>query len=196
VVRRLFLGTKNRDKLRELEEILVAVPLELRALPRELPDVAETGTSLEENARKKALEYANAVGAPVLADDTGLFVDALGGAPGIKAARFAGEKATYEDNRRKLLESLRGVPESSRTARFECVIAVARPGHVLATFEGLLSGRILEAPRGSGEFGYDPLFLIPELGKTLAELSAPEKNRLSHRARALERARPALLELI
>ncbi len=136
------------------------------------------------------------MGAPVLSDDTGLFVDALGGAPGIKAARYAGEKATYEDNRRKLLEALKGVPEGQRTAHFRCVIALARPGQILATFEGAVSGRIVEQPRGSGQFGYDPLFLVPELGRTLAELSAAEKHRLSHRARALERARSALIELI
>jgi XTP/dITP diphosphohydrolase len=195
-VRPLFVGTKNKDKLREIEEILVALPLDLRTLPNDAPDVAETGTSLEENAKKKALEYANLVGAAVLADDTGLFVDALDGAPGIRAARYAGEKATYADNRQKLLDALRGVPDARRTARFRCVIALARPGSVFATFEGTVEGRILDKARGPGTFGYDPLFLVPELGRTLAELPAAEKNRLSHRARALELAKAALLELI
>ena len=192
----LVVGTKNKDKLREIEEILLALPFEIRSIPKEAPDVDESGTSLEENAKKKALEYAAIVKGPVLADDTGLFVDALEGAPGIKAARYAGEKATYADNRRKLVDALKGVPGPKRTARFKCVIALARPGTVLGTFEGSVEGRILEAPRGAGTFGYDPLFLVPELGKTLAELPPQEKNKLSHRARALERAKPALLELL
>jgi XTP/dITP diphosphohydrolase len=195
-VKRLYLGTKNQDKLREIEEILLSVPLELHALPKDAPEVDESGTSLEDNARKKALEYADHVRGPVLADDTGLFVDALDGAPGIKAARYAGEKATYADNRKKLVEALRGVPKARRTARFRCVIALARPGSVLGTFEGAIEGEILDAPRGEGTFGYDPLFLVPEIGRTLAEIPPTEKNRLSHRARALERAKPALLELL
>ena len=195
-MKRIFVGTRNKDKLREIEEILLGLPLELRALPQDAPEVDETGTSLDENARKKALEYADFVRAPVIADDTGLFVDALDGAPGIKAARYAGEKATYADNRKKLVKALEGVSPPERTARFKCVIALARPGTVLGTFEGSVEGRILEAPRGAGTFGYDPIFLVPELGKTLAELPAREKNKLSHRAKALERAKAALLELI
>lgn len=193
---KLFVGTKNKDKLREIEEILLGLPIELRPLPEGTPDVAETGSSLEENSRKKALEYAGHVGAPVIADDTGLFVDALEGAPGVDAAVYAGPKATYADNRKKLQKALDGVPTAKRTARFRCVLTLARPGAVLGTFEGQVEGRILEAPRGSGTFGYDPLFLVPELGKTLAELPPSEKNKLSHRARALERAKPAILELI
>lgn len=195
-MRRLFVGTKNRDKLREIEEILVALPLDLCALPKDTETVLETGDSLDENASQKALGYANAVGAPVLADDTGLFVDALGGAPGIHAANYAGPQATYAQNRRKLVEALKGVPEAQRTAHFRCVIALARPGTLLGTFEGSVSGRILESGRGAGDFGYDPLFLVPELGRTLAEIPAADKNKVSHRARALERARPALLELL
>jgi len=195
-VKRLYVGTKNKDKLREIQEILLGVPLELHALPADAPDVDESGASLEENSKKKALEYAEFVKAPVLADDTGLFVDALDGAPGVHAARYAGEKATYADNRKKLQKALEGVPAKDRTARFRCVIALARPGAVLGTFEGHVEGRIIEAPRGSGTFGYDPLFFVPEVGKTLAELPASEKNRLSHRAKALERAKSVLLELI
>lgn len=195
-MKRLFVGTKNADKLHEIEEILLGLPIELHALPADAPDVDETGTTLEENSRKKALEYASFVKAPVIADDTGLFVDALDGAPGVKAARYAGEKATYADNRRKLQKALEGVPAARRSARFRCVITLARPGAVLGTFEGHVEGRIAEAPRGSGTFGYDPIFLVPELGKTLAELAPTEKNKLSHRARALEKAKPALLELI
>lgn len=192
----LYVGTKNKDKLREIEAILASLPLELRPLPGGLPDVVEDGGSLEANARLKALGYARAVGAPVLADDTGLFVDALGGAPGVDAAHYAGPKATYADNRTKLLRELAGVPEPRRTARFRCVIAVARPDAVAATFEGSVEGRILEAPRGPGQFGYDPLFFVPEVGRSLAEIEGPEKNRLSHRARALASALPRLLDLI
>lgn len=195
-MKRLFVGTKNKDKLREIEDILAALPFDLVPLPAEVPDVSETGGSLEDNARKKALEYARAVSGPVVADDTGLFVDALDGEPGIRAGRYAGERATYAENRSKLVHELRGVAPEKRTARFRCVIAVARPGAVLGTFEGTVEGRIIDAPRGAGAFGYDPIFLIPELGRTLAEIDGAEKNRLSHRARALERARPALLELL
>ncbi|MBI3722900.1 RdgB/HAM1 family non-canonical purine NTP pyrophosphatase [bacterium] len=200
---RLYVGTKNRDKLREIEEILsvtlrspAALPLELASLPKDAPDVPESGASLEENAEKKALAYARAVSAPVIADDTGLFVDALSGAPGIRAGRYAGENATYEENRAKLLSALEGVPEEKRTARFRCVIALARPGKLLAIFEGEVAGRILECARGAGTFGYDPLFFLPELAKTLAELSPGEKNEVSHRARALAHAAPFLLDLL
>jgi XTP/dITP diphosphohydrolase len=195
-VKPVYVGTKNKDKLREIEEILLGLPIELRALPKDTPDVDETGVSLEENAKQKALGYASLVRAPVIADDTGLFVDALDGAPGIKAARYAGEHATYADNRKKLTDALRGVPQPRRSARFKCVIALARPGAVIGTFEGHVEGQILESPRGQGDFGYDPLFLVPGLGKTLAELPPTEKNKLSHRAKALERAKPLLLDLI
>lgn len=195
-MRRLYVGTKNKDKLREIEDVLATVPLELALLPRDTADVAENGTTIEENARKKALEYANAVGGYVISDDTGLFVDELEGKPGVHAAVYAGPQHSYEDNRRKLLHELHGVPEARRSAHFRTVIALARPGQVLGTFEGRLEGRILEAPRGPGNFGYSPLFYVPELGKTLAEMSPDERGRLSHRARALERARPALVELV
>src|SRR5262249_22051489 len=134
-------------------------------------------------------------GGLVLADDTGLEVDALGGAPGVRSARFAGPGASYAQNRAKLLEDLRSVPEAKRTARFRCVIAIARPGEVVAKFDGTVEGRILDAPRGESGFGYDPLFLVPELGRTLAELDADEKNHVSHRARALQRAKGFLVEL-
>jgi XTP/dITP diphosphohydrolase len=195
-VRRIYLGTKNEDKVREIREILGSLPLELLALPDGTPEVDESGRTLEENATRKALGYAASVSAPVIADDTGLFVDALGGAPGIKAGRYAGDRATYAENRARLLSALRGVPEAKRGASFRCVIALALPEKVLATFEGAVAGRILDAPRGTGEFGYDPLFFVPELGKTLAELSPGEKNRVSHRGRALERGRPFLLDLL
>ncbi len=192
---RVVVGSKNLDKVREIQEILAAIPIELRPLPGDVAPVAEDGTTLEENARKKALGYARAVNGIVLADDTGLEVDALGGRPGIHAARFAGEDATYAMNRAKLLEELAGVPEARRTARFRCVVALATPTELLASFEGSVAGRILEAPRGEGGFGYDPLFLVPELGRALAELRPEEKNSTSHRARALHRARGFLLEL-
>jgi XTP/dITP diphosphohydrolase len=195
-MRRLYLGTKNKDKLREIEEILVGLPLELALVPRDVPEVSENGTTIEENARKKALGYAQAMGAPVIADDTGLFVDALDGEPGVHAAIYAGAQHSYEDNRKKLLQELAGVPEAKRTAHFRTVIALARPGQVVATFEGKLEGRILEQPRGPRDFGYSPLFFVPEAGKTLSELTPEERRRLSHRGRALEKARPALLELI
>lgn len=192
---RLFVGSKNKDKVREIQEILAAIPLDIRPLPAETKEVEESGKTLEENAKAKALGYATAVSGFVLADDTGLEVEALGGAPGVSSARFSGKNATYAQNRAKLLEALAGVPEERRGARFRCVIALARPGEVLATFEGTVEGRILEAPRGEGGFGYDPLFAVKELGRTLSELRPDEKNKVSHRALALKRAKGFLLEL-
>ena len=191
---RLVAATGNAGKLDEIRATL-GPQYDIASRPP-MDDPVEDGGTLLANARIKARAVVDATGEPAIADDTGLFVDALGGAPGIKAGRYAGEKATYADNRKKLQKALEGVPAAKRTARFRCVIALARPGTILGTFEGQVEGRIVEQPRGSGEFGYDPLFLVPELGKTLAEIPAKEKNKLSHRARALEHAKRALLELI
>lgn len=194
-MRTLVLGTKNVDKVREIEAILLKVPVRVVGLPEETEEVEETGETLEANAALKAQGYAKVTASLCLADDTGLEVDALQGAPGVYSARYAGPEATYADNRRLLLDQLKGVPADKRTARFRCVVTLASPaGDVLASAEGRLEGVILEKERGEGGFGYDPLFAVGQ--RTLAELSADEKNALSHRGRALENLRPMLLELL
>jgi len=180
------LATFNPDKVRELEQLLALPDVVLRPLS-ELPGAnapEETGATLVENARLKAEYAATLTRLPVIADDTGLEVDALDGAPGVYSARFAGPDATYADNVRKLLTSLEGVPAPRRTARFRCVIVAHVPGRGELMGEGVLEGRITGTPRGTNGFGYDPVFEIPDLGRTLAELSAEEKNRISHRATA------------
>ncbi len=156
------------------------------------PDVVEDGNTCEANAVKKATAIAAATGLAAVADDTGLEVDALDGRPGVYAARYAGEQATYEDNYKKLLRELSGVPRGRRTARFITVAAIALPWNGVQIATGRLEGLIAEEPTGSRGFGYDPVFFLPELGKTLAELSADEKNRISHRAKAFIQAKDLL----
>jgi len=160
----------------------------------------EDGATLEENATKKAREVCAHTGLLTLADDTGLEVDALNGAPGVFSARWAGPGCTYADNNQKLLDALVAVPESQRTARFRCLMALAWPATQVAggvresrLFEGCIEGRIGWEPRGIGGFGYDPVFVAVETGSTLAELTAEQKNRISHRARALDAVRQALV---
>ena len=179
---RLVVASKNPDKIAEIEKVLAESGLDIE-LVKDLdwPDVEETGATLEENALKKAREVSEATGLPALADDTGLFVDALGGLPGVNTARFAGEQASYADNVARLLEELNGVEE--RSASFRTVIAlVTDAGELVA--EGVLQGRIAESPRGNGGFGYDSVFEIVS-GRTLAELDQGGKNDVSHRAKAL-----------
>lgn len=182
---RLFAATSNAGKMREFT--LASAELsdfEIAPLPgfRELPTVEETGATFEENARIKAIHYSGFTGELVFAEDSGLVVDALGGAPGVYSARFAGAGATDAANNRLLLERLRGVED--RTARFVCVIALARQGKVLATFEGSQEGNILHEARGANGFGYDPLFYYPPAGRTTAELDASGKFAVSHRGQA------------
>ncbi|MCX7911920.1 MAG: XTP/dITP diphosphatase [Dehalococcoidales bacterium] len=194
---RLLIATNNQGKLHEYRSLLSDVPFTLVS-PAELGldiAVAETGTTFEENARLKALALADACGLLTLADDSGLEVDALGGAPGVYSARYAGEHATDRERISLLLERLRGIPEDKRTARFVCVIAIAAPDGKVALFRGECTGTIAGEPKGSGGFGYDPVFYLPELGRTMAELSPGEKNRLSHRARAAAKAREYLKSL-
>ena len=191
----LILGTKNRDKLREIREILLDVPLRLEPLPEGTPTSPEETGTIEGNAVQKSVNYAEHVGTWCLADDTGLEVDALDGAPGVDAALYAGPDATYADNRDKLLAALEG--QAVRTARFRCVMALANPaGEVLATAEGTLEGEITTSAAGEGGFGYDPIFRPLGETKTLAEISADDKNRLSHRGAALRALEPRLLELL
>jgi XTP/dITP diphosphohydrolase len=180
------LASMNPDKRRELQELLGLPGVTLRSLD-EFPHAAapeEHGATLIENARIKAGAACALTGLPAIADDTGLEVDALGGEPGVRAARFAGPDATDAQNCALLLARLRGVPAERRTARFRCVMAARWPDGWEAVAEGVLEGRITEAPRGEQGFGYDPLFEAEGLGLTLAELSPAEKNEISHRARA------------
>lgn len=185
-INEILLATRNPDKVRELTMLLGELGIRIRTLAEfpTAPEVEEDGMTCEANAIKKSTEIARATGLPAVADDTGLEVDALGGRPGVFAARYAGESATYEDNCRKLLKELEGVPPARRTARFVTVAALAMPGGQSRVATGTLLGVIAEKCTGSQGFGYDPLFFVPELGHTLAELTAEEKNRISHRAKA------------
>ncbi len=194
MIRELVLATRNRHKAQELASLLSDLGISIRTLDvfPEVPDVIEDGKTCEANAIKKARAVSQATGLLAVADDTGLEVDALGGQPGVYAARYAGEHVTYEDNWRKLLRELSGVPHDRRTARFITVAAIASPSGEVQVAEGQLQGVITEEPAGAQGFGYDPVFLVPTLGKTLAELSPDEKNRISHRAKAFAQVREIL----
>lgn len=193
-IRELVLATRNRDKAKELDALLGDLDIAIRTLDEfpDAPEVQEDGDTCEANAVKKAAAIAHIIGLPAIADDTGLEVDALDGRPGVYAARYAGDHATYADNCRKLLHELAGVPSVRRTARFITVAALALPSGEVRVTKGVLEGRIAEEPAGSGGFGYDPVFVVPELGKTLAELSPTEKNRISHRAKAFTQVKELL----
>lgn len=194
--KRLLLATNNRGKVREYTSLLEGITYRI-ITPAELginAEVEETKDSFEENARLKATTLAAESGLLSLADDSGLEVDALGGEPGPLSHRYAGEGASDEDRYRYLLAKLKEVPEGKRTARFRCVIAIAGPDGTVQTCSGECQGEIAKEPRGSNGFGYDPVFLVRELGKTMAELTEEEKNRISHRARAAEKARALLMD--
>jgi XTP/dITP diphosphohydrolase len=179
------LATANPDKAAEITAILSGAGVEVVARPADVAEVEETGDTLEENALLKAVAVSAATGRPAIADDTGLAVDALGGAPGVWSARYAGEGATYADNVAKLLAELEGVAPSARTARFETVALAAYPDGTEVVAVGAVEGVITMAPRGAGGFGYDPVFVPVEGGgRTFAEMSAEEKHALSHRGRA------------
>ncbi|TMC22378.1 MAG: RdgB/HAM1 family non-canonical purine NTP pyrophosphatase [Chloroflexi bacterium] len=190
----LLLATTNRHKLEEFHAIFTGLPWQLLSLHDiQLDiDVEETGTTFRENAELKALAYARACGLLALADDSGLEIDALGGAPGVYSARFGGGDMSYEERFAIIFERLRTVPMEERTARFRCVIALAEPSGYLQSVDGVIEGMITNPPRGRNGFGYDPIFLVPALGKTTAELAPAEKNRISHRGRAAQQARTLL----
>lgn len=194
---KVVLATGNQDKVREISQILSDAPIELVSLA-EFPDVTpaeEDGRSFEENALKKAIGVWQQTGLASLADDSGLEVDALGGEPGVRSARFAGEAASYADNNRKLLEKLRSVPAGKRKAAFVCVAALMTPKGKMIIQRGEVRGRIIEEYRGEGGFGYDPIFYLPGEKKTMAELGQEEKNRISHRAQAFNAMRNFILTL-
>jgi XTP/dITP diphosphohydrolase len=186
-VPRLVLASKNKGKLQELETMLAGSSWELCSVADfpELPPVVEDGQTFRENAVKKALTVAEILKEWTLADDSGLEVDALGGAPGVYSARFAGEPGDDRKNNEKLLRLLAGVPSEQRTARFRCVLALASPEGEIWTTERTCEGLIGLAPRGDQGFGYDPLFYLPELGVTMAELPEEKKNEISHRGKAM-----------
>lgn len=199
----LVFATRNRGKLVELRQLLADLDIAVWSLDElarrmpgapEVPEVIEDGDTFADNAAKKARQVSRATGLPALADDSGLEVDALGGAPGVRSARFAGPDASDPANNAKLLQALSQVPDEQRTARFRSVLALAdtagRLGGEVVITSGVCEGRILRSPRGSGGFGYDPLFEVPELGATFAELGVGSKNDLSHRARAMVAMKP------
>jgi XTP/dITP diphosphohydrolase len=182
----LLIATTNPGKFVEIAAALRELPFRLLSLRDfQAPSVIEDADTFLGNARKKAHELARWSGQLTLADDSGLVVEALAGRPGIHSARYAGETATDEDNRQKLLKDLEGVPEPKRGAAFVCVLVLATPEGEELVAEGRIEGRITVSPMGEGGFGYDPLFFVPELGKTTAEITLEEKNRISHRGQAL-----------
>ena len=188
-LRPLVLATRNQGKIEEFQELFAGGGIEIRSLTDfgPIPPVMEDGETFEENAYKKAFHTARMLGFPSLADDSGLKVEALGGAPGIKSARYAGEGATKEDNNRKLVEAMQGV--SNRKAAFECVLAIAVPRGPALIYEGRCEGEITKELQGEEGFGYDPLFYYPPLKKTFAQMSRAEKNRVSHRGKAMAELR-------
>lgn len=200
VVRRLLIATTNPHKIQEFREILAGLPYELVS-PTDLGlalEVEETGTTFAENAILKAVAWADASGMLALADDSGLEIDALDGEPGIYSARWAGDDVSYEERFRLLLARLADVPAEGRTARYRAAIAVAEPAPIglRGVVEGTLEGQIAFAPAGSGGFGYDPIFYVPEQQRTVGQMSAEEKHRISHRARAAAAARVLLQRLV
>jgi XTP/dITP diphosphohydrolase len=195
---RLLIATHNRGKVKEYAEMMSGLSVEPISLDEAgiTTDVEETGDTFEENARIKALAYARLSGLLTLADDSGLEVDALGGAPGVQSARYAGPGASDADRYRLLLENLEGIPPNRRTARFRCVLALATPQGEVRVVHGTVEGVIADGPRGSHGFGYDPVFYMPEHGATMAELGPEIKNTISHRARAFQAILPILRALI
>ena len=193
-MRSLLLATTNRHKIEEYRAIFADLPFQLLSLSDISldMDVEETGTTFQQNAELKALAYAQASGMLSLADDSGIEIDALGGQPGIYSARFLGPNVSYAERFRVILERLHGLPVTQRTARFRCVITIAEPSGVLQSVEGTVEGIIADAPLGEHGFGYDPLFLVPEYGKTMAEMQPELKHRISHRGRAAALARTLL----
>ena len=193
-MRSLLLATTNRHKIEEYRTIFADLPFQLLSLSDISldMDVEETGTTFQQNAELKALAYAHASGMLSLADDSGIEIDALGGEPGIYSARFLGPDASYAERFRVILERLQGLPIPQRTARFRCVITIAEPPGYHQSVEGTVHGIIADAPRGERGFGYDPLFLVPEYGKTMAEMPPELKHRISHRGRAAALARTLL----
>jgi XTP/dITP diphosphohydrolase len=194
---KLLVATGNPGKLKEIRSLLDASPLEIIGLDQltDPPEVIEDGSTFADNARKKAQAMAQFSGYLTLADDSGLVVAALAGAPGVHSARYAGKQGDDAANNGKLLAVMASVEDEKRQAAFHCVMALAWPDGRCETYAGQVSGLIMRAERGTGGFGYDPLFMVPEYGKTMAELPLEIKNRISHRGMALRKVIPVLIEL-
>ena len=197
-MKKLIIGTRNPKKREELVKLLEGLPLDIRSIEDYpgLPEVEEDGKTFRENAVKKAATIARLAGELVMGEDSGLEVDALNGVPGVRSARYAGEKATYEENNRKLLKAMEGTPLERRTARFCCTLALANPEGLLFVVEGQCEGFVSQEPKGEHGFGYDPVFYLPDYGKTFAELGPTVKNQISHRAQALKKFRERLKQFI
>ncbi len=190
----LLLATTNAGKLRELRAVLDGLPIDVTTLadhPHH-PEPVEDADTFEENARRKALYYAGRTCGWTLADDSGLEVDALDGEPGVHSARYAGPACDAAANNDKLIRALTGVPPERRTARFRCVVALARPGEVVDIATGAVEGIIVDEPKGTNGFGYDPHFFVPVYGMTTAQMPPEQKNRISHRGKALRAIRPVI----
>jgi len=205
--RRILVATTNPGKLAEIRAMLGRPGERVQWVGladfKEIVEIEEDGQTFAENARKKAVGYAKQTGLWTIADDSGLVIDALGGQPGVKSARFAGESPKGTDrklidrrNIAKLLKLLEGVPRDKRTARFVCCLCLAGPEKVLVETEGTLEGLIIDKEAGKNGFGYDPVFFVPQLGKTVAQLAAEEKNAISHRGNALRKLKPLLEHLL
>lgn len=194
----LVLATRNEGKVRELMGLLEGLPIRVSSLEDhpEVPDIVEDGETFLENARKKTAAVLEATGKWALADDSGLEVAVLGGRPGVSSARYAGRQGDYAANNRKLLDEMRDIPEGRRGARFVCTTVLTSPDGREWVAEGHCDGTMMKEPRGSGGFGYDPLFYVPDEGATMAELPMVVKNRISHRGRALAKMREILVEII
>lgn len=192
----LVIATRNKGKLAEIKQLLKDFPVNLKSLADfgPIPEVKEDGTTFDDNAYKKASQTSRVLGLPVLADDSGLLVDALDGAPGVFSARFAGEDATDTQNCEKLLKKMEG--RTNRKAAFECVISIALPGGAALTYEARCDGLVTEKPIGSNGFGYDPLFYYPPLKKTFGQLLQNEKNSVSHRGKALKEVKDEFTKIL
>ena len=196
--RTLVIATRNPRKLEEIAAILGPLGIRTMALDdcADVPPVPETGETLEDNARTKALAYARATGEWTLADDSGLEVDVLDGRPGVRSSRWGGQDGNDRLNNETLMQALAAHPQETWTARFRCVMALATPDRVLAVAEGACEGRITDQPAGSNGFGYDPHFYLPDLGRTMAQIPPELKNRLSHRAQAISAMKQRLAQLL
>jgi XTP/dITP diphosphohydrolase len=194
----VILATRNPGKVREIVAIYARLELELRSLAGypEVPQIREDGATYADNAAAKARAAALRIGLVALADDSGIEVDALSGAPGVQSARFLGPSATDTERNARILLLLEGVPEARRTARYRAAVAVARPDGTVRVFDGICEGRVALAPRGAAGFGYDPIFMPEGAQETMAEIPLEMKNRISHRARALRAAEPYLREIL
>ncbi len=194
---KLLVATGNKGKLKEIRHLLEGCPIEIVGLDQfpQAPEVIEDGDTFTANAIKKAAEMAAFSGLLTLADDSGLCVEALHGEPGVFSARYAGEQGDDAANNAKLLDKMKDVVDEQRQAAFHCVMALAWPDGRCETFDGKISGLLMRGERGGGGFGYDPLFMVPEYGKTTAELPLEIKNRISHRGQALRKVVPLLKEL-